>query len=67
MTDTVDIRNEPSIEIVDTYDVKSGWHLGSVCKTQDGRIIWEEGRTPSKDVVFLRPGAPWNKCWKDPE
>jgi hypothetical protein len=48
----LDIRNQPSIEIVDTY-TKSGKHLGTVAKTLGGDIIWEEGRTPIKDVVFF--------------
>lgn len=52
MDGSIDIRNEPCVIITDTY-TKGGTHLKSVCKTQGGRIIWEEGRTPAKDVWML--------------
>lgn len=57
-----DIRNEPSIEIVDTY-TKEGQHLGRVFKTHDGKIFDAEGPDSSKDVCFLRSDLQkrWNQ------
>lgn len=52
MSESVDIRDQAYFEVVDTY-TKDGRHLGSVAKTPDGRIVWEEGRMPSKDVCFV--------------
>lgn len=49
----VDIRNEPCIVITDTYDRKTGRHLSTTCKTQDGRLVWEEGPNPNKNIVFF--------------
>jgi len=57
----VDIRNEPCLNVVDTY-TKSGQHLGSIATTEDGRVVWEEGRIPSRDVCFL-PHIDWP--WKE--
>lgn len=46
-----DIRDYSYIDVVDLY-TKEGKHLSSTAKTQDGNIVWEEGRLPSKDVTF---------------
>ena len=57
-----DLRSMSHINIVDTYNRKSGEHLKSVCTSPNGDIIWEEGRTPSKDVFFLDYLKPhWEK------
>ena len=48
----IDIRTQPSVTITDTY-TKQGKHLGSVCKTEEGRIVYEEGPSSSKDVCFF--------------
>ncbi len=48
-----DPRTVSYINIVDTYNRKTGEHLKSVCTTPSGDTIWEEGRTSAKDVVFV--------------
>ena len=58
---TVDIRQYPYIEIVETY-TRSGTHLGEVCKTPDGRVVWESGPDPSKDkklFFYIDEMIPW--------
>ena len=50
---TNDIRNMSYVQITDTYNRKTGEHLRSVCTPPSGDIIWDEGRTPSKDVVLM--------------
>ena len=47
-----DPRTSSYVNIVDTY-AKSGEHLKSVCTSPNGDIIWDKGRIPSKDMVFL--------------
>ena len=60
----VDIRNYPYIDVVDIY-TKDGTHLSSVAKTPDGKIVWDEGRTPSKDVAFTPIDPPdFEYQWK---
>jgi hypothetical protein len=61
MDDSIDIRTEPYVVITDTY-TKGGKHLKSVCKTQDGRIVWEEERIPGRDVSLFYPDLNWP--WK---
>lgn len=56
----LDIRNQPSINIVDTY-AKSGKHLGRKISTEDGRVVEEEGPNSNRDVVFLPPE--WRERW----
>ena len=63
---TVDVRNLAHVQITDTYNRKTGEHLKSVCTTPSGDTIWEEGRTPSKDMVFLNYLEPyWGKFIAD--
>ena len=50
---TTDIRDMSYVQITDTYNRKTGEHLKSVCTSPNGDIIWEEGRTSAKDVVFM--------------
>jgi hypothetical protein len=46
--------------VTDTYDRKTGKHVSSVCKTQDGRVVWEKGPDAAKDVApFLDLDRPW--------
>lgn len=62
-----DPRTVSYINIVDTYNRKTGEHLKSVCTSPSGDTIWEEGRTPAKDVVFLDYLEPyWGKFVADP-
>ena len=60
---TTDLRDMSYVQITDTYNRKTGEHLKSVCTSPNGDTIWEEGRTPSKDVAFFPPylRAPWLK------
>ena|SRR5271166_3269060 len=66
----IDIRNEPSLTIVDIY-TKDGTHLKRTISTESGQVVSEEGRDPSKDVVFLPSYKQdsWNrfaaKNWED--
>ena len=61
MPDSIDIRKESSINVVDFYTM-SGRHLGSKATTEDGRIVWEDGRQPGKDMCFLDLSeCPWLK------
>jgi hypothetical protein len=55
-----DIRNVSYINVVDTY-TRSGIHLKSVAKTEDGDIVWERDRIPSRDICFMPylPPYPW--------
>lgn len=51
----MDIRNEPSLTITDTY-TKSGQHLKSVLSTEDGTILEESGPNLNKDfVIYFMP------------
>jgi hypothetical protein len=58
----MDIRNESYINVVDIY-TKDGTHLSSRATTQNGEIVWEEGRQPGKDVVMIDPGS-FEYSWK---
>ena len=58
-----DIRECSHIDVVDVY-TKSGTHLSSVAKTPDGRVIWDEGRQPSKDVAFSTIDPTFDCRWK---
>lgn len=61
-----DPRTVSYINIVDTYNRKTGEHLKSVCTTPSGDVVWEEERTPSKDVVFMDYLEPyWGKFIAD--
>lgn len=69
MSDEIDIRNKPCVEIVDLYS-KDGKHVSSTCKAQDGRVIWHELANPNKDIApFVDlPPWPWSKYGKhDPD
>lgn len=57
-----DLQNELYMTITDTYS-KDGSHLRSVTTTSSGRVIHEDGRIPSKDVVFF--GAEKRGMWED--
>ena len=48
------LRNQPGLIIADLY-TKEGRHLKRTISTEDGRIVDEEGPSPARDVVFLRP------------
>ncbi len=62
-----DIRDMSYVQITDTYNRKTGEHLRSLCTSPTGEIIWEEGQTPSKDVVFLDYlESYWGKFVSDP-
>jgi hypothetical protein len=53
-------ERQPAIIVTDTYDRKTGKHVSSVCKTQDGRVVWEKGADAAKDVApFLDLDRPW--------
>lgn len=49
-----DIRMVPSITITDTY-TREGKHVSSAAHTEEGKLLWEDGRNPSKDTTSF-PG-----------
>lgn len=57
----IDVRQYSYVEIVEKY-TQSGFHLGEVCKTPDGAVIWETGPNPSKDkriFFYVDEMEPW--------
>ena len=57
----IDVRQYSYVEIVETY-TRSGTHLGEVCKTPDGEVIWESGPNPAKDnkiFFYIDEREPW--------
>jgi hypothetical protein len=60
------IRDMSHINIVDTYNRKTGEHLKSVCTSPDGTVIWDDGPNPNKNTVFLDYLEPyWGKFVED--
>lgn len=52
----VDYGTSPAFIVKEAYS-SDGKHLKTIAQNEDGRVLWEEGPTPSKDATFF-PGQP---------
>lgn len=48
----VDYGTAPAVILTETYS-RDGKHLGTVVKSEDGTVLYEEGPRDSKDTIFI--------------